>query len=108
MSDQTADIPRDPRPSTRPRRHFRDKDALTALILDTALYHGYNSEPDHEVGDLRDVLRVAIALLTPAQRELLTLRIARGVFEGEGWEGVPAILAQARPGWRATRVTERR
>lgn len=98
MPYPTADLPRDRRPSTRPRRHFRDQDALTGLILDTALYHGYNSEPDHEVGDLREVLRVAIALLTPAQREVLALQVARGVFEGAGWEGVPAVLAEARPG----------
>ncbi|MHB0964551.1 MAG: hypothetical protein ACYC5V_15230 [Gemmatimonadaceae bacterium] len=108
MSDPTADRPRDPRPSTRSRRHFRDKDALTALTLDTALYHGYNSAPDHQVGDLREVLGVAITLLTPAHRELLALRIARGVFEGEGWEGVPAVVAPARPGWRATRRVDRR
>lgn len=108
MPYPTADLPRDPRPSTRPRRHFRDQDALTGLILNTALYHGYNSEPDHEVGDLREVLRVAIALPTPAQREVLALQIARGVFEGEGWDGVPAVLAEARPGWRATQGMERR
>ena len=30
--------------------------------------HGEDSEPDHEVGDLQDFLRVAFRLMTPTQR----------------------------------------
>lgn len=30
--------------------------------------HGQDSEPDHEVGDLQDMLRAMWAILTPAQR----------------------------------------
>lgn len=37
-------------------------------ILDAATEHGASSEPDHEVGDLQDVLREAWALMTPEQR----------------------------------------
>ena len=101
MSDALPELPKDPKPSTRPRVDFRNRRKLTALILDTALYHGYNSAPEHEVGDLQAVLGVAIDLLTPAQREQLALRLALGVFEGEGWAGVSAILARGRPGRRA-------
>ena len=101
MSDAFPALPRDPKPSTRPRMDVRNRRKLTALILDTALYHGYNSAPEHEVGDLQAVLGVAIDLLTPAQREQLALRLALGVFEGEGWAGVSAILARGRPGRRA-------
>lgn len=33
-----------------------------------AQQHGQDSDPDHEVGDLQDMLRAMWALLTPAQR----------------------------------------
>lgn len=43
-------------------------------LLDIMFYtsaaqqHGEDSEPDHEVGDLQDMLRAMWAILTPAQR----------------------------------------
>lgn len=37
-------------------------------LLDAATAHGEASAPDHEVGDLQDILRTCWALLTPEQR----------------------------------------
>jgi len=37
-------------------------------ILESAERHGQDSDPDHEVGDLQDALRIVWALLTPAAR----------------------------------------
>jgi rRNA maturation endonuclease Nob1 len=39
-------------------------------VTDAAQKHGSESEPDHEVGDLQDALRVALNLLTPEQVEM--------------------------------------
>lgn len=39
-------------------------------LLDAAREHAEDSgEPDHEVGDLQDILRTCWRLLTPAQRQ---------------------------------------
>jgi hypothetical protein len=38
-------------------------------IIGAAAKHGHDSEPDHEVGDLQDALRLAWAELTPAKRK---------------------------------------
>lgn len=38
------------------------------FFIDAAKTHGIDSEPDHEVGDLQDMLRAAWDILTPAQR----------------------------------------
>jgi hypothetical protein len=35
-----------------------------------ATQHGEDSEPDHEVGDLQQYLRVAFRLMTPEQRDV--------------------------------------
>lgn len=37
-------------------------------IIEAAANHGRDSEPDHEVGDLQDLLRVAWKIMTPQQR----------------------------------------
>ncbi|MBG6083059.1 hypothetical protein [Rubrivivax gelatinosus] len=37
-------------------------------FIDAAKQHGVDSEPDHEVGDLQDLLRAMWELLTPEQR----------------------------------------
>jgi hypothetical protein len=37
-------------------------------LLDSARRHGKASEPDHEVGDLQDALRIAWASLSASQR----------------------------------------
>lgn len=39
------------------------------IILEAARRHGEQSEPDHEVGDLQDALRICWKLMTPTQRE---------------------------------------
>jgi hypothetical protein len=36
-----------------------------------AQQHGEDSEPDHEVGDLQDLLRAAWAMMTPEQQAAL-------------------------------------
>lgn len=40
-------------------------------ILDAAKAHGEEGEPDHEVGDLQDVLRAAWTMMSPDQRKML-------------------------------------
>lgn len=52
-------------PSTEPR------DPRVERILNAAEQHGQNSEPDHEVGDLQDVLRAAWSLMSTEQRNQL-------------------------------------
>ncbi|CAN7783441.1 hypothetical protein LJR175_008322 [Variovorax sp. LjRoot175] len=52
-------------PSTEP------KDPRVERILNAAEQHGQNSEPDHEVGDLQDVLRAAWSLMSTEQRDQL-------------------------------------
>ncbi len=37
-------------------------------VLAAAKAHGQISEPDHEVGDLQDVLRACWGIMTPEQR----------------------------------------
>jgi hypothetical protein len=39
------------------------------FYIKSAQQHGEGSEPDHEVGDLQDFLRVMWRLLTPDQRK---------------------------------------
>lgn len=54
------------------------------LILSAAKAHGEGSEPEHEVGDLQDVLRCAWALMTPMQRvSLLRSREVDDLVENE-------------------------
>jgi hypothetical protein len=36
-------------------------------LIDSAAQHGRDSEPDHEVGDLQDFLRLAWSLMTDEQ-----------------------------------------
>ena len=43
-------------------------------LLASAKAHGENSEPDHEVGDLQDALRIAWDLLDEAKRRELLRR----------------------------------
>lgn len=37
-------------------------------FIKAATNHGRDSEPDHEVGDLQDMLRTAWKIMTPEQR----------------------------------------
>lgn len=39
------------------------------LLIDAAKAHGEQSEPDHEAGDLADILRDCWATMTPKARE---------------------------------------
>ena len=57
-------------------------DQLLEDLVDLARQHGEDSEPDHEVGDLQDLLRAAWALMNDSQRlELLKGEAADSVFE---------------------------
>lgn len=59
-----------------------DEKVLEAL-LKIAKAHGEDSEPDHEVGDLQDLLRPMWALLTPEQRgAYLASEAVRDMLEG--------------------------
>ena len=60
------------------------KKAACQLILDAAKYHGLNSEPEHEVGDLQDALRECFKVMTKAQSDkvygVLKEDIVRGLL----------------------------
>ena len=57
-------------------------EAGVEAIIDAATRHGQESDPDHEVGDLQDALRLAWDLLIPAARKTLLRRY----FETHGEE----------------------
>lgn len=48
-----------------------DDAGLVEDLIGFARKHGEDSEPEHEVGDLQDLLRAAWALLTPEQRRAM-------------------------------------
>lgn len=52
-------------------------------VIAKAFAHGEDSDPDHEIGDLQDVLKAALRLMTKEQLTLLKPSINR-IFEGEG------------------------
>lgn len=47
------------------------KEDLYEKIINAAQRHGEESEPDHEVGDLQDALRISIEQMFPDQVERL-------------------------------------
>jgi hypothetical protein len=58
------------------------RDSRVDRILTAAQQHGSNSEPDHEVGDLQEVLRAAWSLMLPEQRnQLMAAAETRSVLE---------------------------
>lgn len=69
-----------PRPNA--TRHGPD---LLAEVFVAARRHGRASDPDHEVGDLQDALRIAWQMLTPAERK----RLHDEYFQShESWAGL--------------------
>lgn len=66
---------------------FADDDDLPDLndplerLLEGARQHGLQSEPDHEIGDLQDVLRFCWTLLTPEQRQQVVAEFKERVDE---------------------------
>lgn len=50
-------------------------DSRVEKILNAAEQHGRESEPEHQVGDLRDALRLAWRHLTPDARERVLAEI---------------------------------
>ena len=51
-------------------------------LLDAAKTHGLHEDPEHEVGDLQDLLLAAWGLMSPEQRaSLLASDEARAVLE---------------------------
>ena len=72
-----------------------DRDLIHQRISNGARQHGEESEPDHEVGDLQDVLRLTLARLTPAQLCDLAQDVGvLGVIFGLG----PSALVRELPG----------
>lgn len=59
------------------------------LIIKACALHGSIGEPDHEVGDLQDALRVAFHNMTPIQQ-------AKVLKEVEEDEGMVDFIAAAR------------
>lgn len=63
-------------------------------FITAAKKHGEDSHPDHEVGDLQDLLRAAWEIMTPDQRYKLTVsteawNVLEGAY-GTELEGAPA------------------
>lgn len=56
-------------------------------VLEQAEEHGLDAEPDHEVGDLQDALRVAFSLLTEEQQATAVSKL-----EEAGWGAYDADL----------------
>lgn len=50
-------------------------------LIQSAKQHGLDSEPDHEVGDLQQFLRLAWSLMTPAQCEAFMVDAAAWRWE---------------------------
>lgn len=64
-----------------------DKSILDDIIA-AAANHGRDSEPDHEVGDLQDLLRVAWKIMTPQQRtQFWNHDTTHEILKSGGWEG---------------------
>lgn len=59
------------------------KDHTLECILNSAQQHGEDSEPDHEVGDLQDALRIAWELLDGKGRQTLISRFFAEVADNE-------------------------
>jgi hypothetical protein len=55
---------------------FEHGDGTLAQLWQRAQEHGEESEPDHEVGDLRELSRQCWLLLTREQRNLVAARLA--------------------------------
>ena len=56
-------------------------------LLECAVAHGENSEPDHEVGDLQDLLVACWSVMSPAQRGLaLSEPRVQAVMDGPEYE----------------------
>ena len=58
-------------------------------ILDAAERHGSESDPDHEVGDLQDMLRTAWDMLPKTKRSKLLLEAAEQL---DSWDSETSCL----------------
>jgi hypothetical protein len=56
-------------------RPLMSAEELGQTIIESAKQHGLDSEPDHEVGDLQDVLREVVKFLTPDQVQELYVKL---------------------------------
>lgn len=64
-----------------------DTSSLVETLIGHAKTHGEDSEPDHEVGDLQDMLRAAWSLMTPEQhRQMLCHPDVSNVVESATFE----------------------
>jgi hypothetical protein len=63
--------------------YLHARDSRVERIVTAAQQHGANSQPDHEVGDLQEVLRAAWSLMLPEQRDqLMAAAATRSVLDG--------------------------
>jgi hypothetical protein len=57
------------------------------FLIEAAKQHGEDSEPDHEVGDLQEFLRVAYELMTTEQQNgFMRNYVVKQVLESALWE----------------------
>lgn len=60
------------------------KELTLCNAFEAAARHGKNSDPDHEVGDLQDMLRVAYSIMGTASQDLfLHSQAVEGLIEQE-------------------------
>lgn len=57
-----------------------NQEALYNEIVDHALKHGEDDDPDHEVGDLQQALRAALDIMTETQRKALEQHLTEQDF----------------------------
>ena len=64
-----------------------ESNELFERIKRAAELHAANDDPEHQVGDLEDVLEAALEIMTPGQRQELVARIEHDDLLVE-WEDV--------------------
>jgi hypothetical protein len=66
-------------------------------IIEMACGHGEMSEPEMEVGDLQQALRIVWRALTGYQQEVLLVRVMNEVFTGEDWRSTSDLTLEPKP-----------
>ena len=60
---------------------------FASLLIEAARFHGENSEPDHEVGDLQDLFLACWPVMSPEQRALaLSDSAVQSLFDSPEYE----------------------
>jgi hypothetical protein len=69
-------------PTTKTKPPVGASDGAINVLVRGAEQHGEDSEPDHEVGDLQELLILMWGLLTPEQRvAFVSMPQVRGIYE---------------------------